>query len=778
MEKFLGFTLRTVRYGLFFSAFTPLVIFRAFWSPTNFGKVIVFRILIEIIFGLWLVLAVYRSEYRPKMKSIGWILLSLVISFFISGIFGIDPGRSFWGGFERMGGTFNLIHYFIYFVLLVSIFKTKKDWLAMLWFTLIAGFFSIIYGFLQLNQWNFILGYSGPAPRSRIFGTIGNPAMFGGYLLFLVFFCLLLFNNELSKNSRYKKYFLAGFFLLAIIALFLTAVRGAVLALLIGAGGLLITTLFLNRKKLFDLGNKISKKFAMLILVILAVLALIGWFASTTRYFNRLSTFSLSDHNILQRLYVWREAWRGFQEKPLLGWGSENFTAIHSKYFDPRMYYGIEGSIFDRPHNIMLETLTDRGALGFLILILAGYFVFRQLKKNYSNSPITILTLFFLFTSYFIQGFFFFDTFAIYLMLAISLGLIESGVFFGEKYSNQLPETNHSAGNLVKPKYASVLFLFIPVSLIFLIYRFSILPIIANNLSAKAAINLSNNNYDAGVSQWKKSLDYSLPESYKYDIRRNVEPVYADAVYKMGNAINKEDLKNDLEYLIQEFGKDPKTRINEAESYTGLSGLYLIYANFLSSDKVNDSISILKKGTIEAPSVVFLWQELANAYGLKGDYLKMAESLNKAQDLKPDWFNLQFMRGKALITGGNEKEGLAVALDAFQKGYNNIDDAIWISSYLKQKKQNQKMLEFLSSMAAKDPNYYVYLAVAYYNYGDRLQAKKTADQALAFEKGGEVSSESFKLLAELYRQLKDIKNRTRAFEKAGVLTPLDNGVSE
>ena len=46
--------------------------------------------------------------------------------------------------------------------------------------------------------------FVGSGGRNRIFGTIGNPALFAGYELFSVFLALMMYlDPDTTKNSRY-----------------------------------------------------------------------------------------------------------------------------------------------------------------------------------------------------------------------------------------------------------------------------------------------------------------------------------------------------------------------------------------------------------------------------------------------------------------------------------------------------------------------------------------------------------------------------------------------
>jgi len=113
LDKFLK---NTIIGMIFFIPFIPFIVIDNFFFPFIFGKAIVFRILIEVLVGIWLVLAIRDKEYRPKFS---WVLASVLFFIIIIGladIFGVNPLKSFWSNFERMEGWVTLFHLLGFFV--------------------------------------------------------------------------------------------------------------------------------------------------------------------------------------------------------------------------------------------------------------------------------------------------------------------------------------------------------------------------------------------------------------------------------------------------------------------------------------------------------------------------------------------------------------------------------------------------------------------------------------------------------------------------------------
>ena len=189
-----------LRIGVYLSAFVPLIIFKDFISPFHFGKVVIFRSLVEILGVAYLILIFKDRFYLPKGDKIFWALFLFVSAFSLATITSVLKYPSFWGTLERMGGLWTFWHYFIYFIILTSVFTKKEHWQRLLNLTIFVGVLSALYGFGQKTDISFFVGSGG---RNRIFGTIGNPALFAGYQLLVVFLSLIMCFNPKNSQNRH-----------------------------------------------------------------------------------------------------------------------------------------------------------------------------------------------------------------------------------------------------------------------------------------------------------------------------------------------------------------------------------------------------------------------------------------------------------------------------------------------------------------------------------------------------------------------------------------------
>lgn len=341
--------------------------------------------------------------------------------FILASVFAYDPLAAFWSNFERGEGGLQMIYYYLFFLLLVLVGRDEKIWRLFLWTMLAAAVFVIGYGF-----WGNLS--AGGLLSNRFAGSLGNPAYLGSYLLFSLFFAgFLIFNG---KTVRWQRFLLSGLSFLFLLFILLTQTRGAFLGLIVGLVAFLLFAVFQKsvHRRLF----------------LTAVIVLIISFSSAV-YFRqspaikdlpvvgRLFRISVFDRSVQSRLWVWQTAYEGFKERPLLGWGPENFTKVFNNHFDVRHFVPAETSDtwYDRAHNVIFDYLAETGIFGtlsYLGIFAAFYWQFRgstsqilnQIRKEVEprkvNSQALEFALLFAFPiAYLTQGIILFEILPVYL---------------------------------------------------------------------------------------------------------------------------------------------------------------------------------------------------------------------------------------------------------------------------------------------------------------------------------------------------------------------------
>lgn len=353
--------------GVFCLPFVALIVSSSLFFPYITGKNFAFRIIVEIMAAAWLALAIVNPEYRPRRS---WILATLALFVVVIGladIFGVYPFKSIWSNFERMDGWITIAHLLAYTVVAASVMTSERLWANLFRVSLtVSGFLSVV-GLLQAAG-IFALGQGGAAGlTARIDATFGNPIYLAVYMLFHVFLAAILFVREwqgrAAGRSMIPLTFYGAVIALDTLALFMTGTRGTMLGLIGGAVLAALLYAFVSGS------TRVRVYTASLVgIVVLAGLGLVTAkdtaFVQRVGFLQRLSTISLTDKTIASRFTNMSIAWQGVKERPVLGWGQENYAVVFDKYYDPRMH-GNE-PWFDRVHNVVFDWLVAGGFVGLL----------------------------------------------------------------------------------------------------------------------------------------------------------------------------------------------------------------------------------------------------------------------------------------------------------------------------------------------------------------------------------------------------------------------------
>ena len=189
----------------------------------------------------------------------------------------------------------------------------------------------------------------------------------------------------------------------------------------------------------------------------------------------------------MSRWHTWRAGSRASLDKPLLGWGPDNFVTAWARYFDAS---DTVKEKFDQAHNKLIEELTTKGILGLIAYCSIWLILIYTLIKNYinvklGNNQSYILLIGAGLFAYFVQNLFLFDTSVTYLQFIVLLSMaasINSNFWIDEKenYSKYLDSTTISLKFRTLKIYlsrktvvCSILIILIP-TILYSIYSFSI----------------------------------------------------------------------------------------------------------------------------------------------------------------------------------------------------------------------------------------------------------------------------------------------------------------
>lgn len=480
--------------GVYGGLLMPLVFIPSVIFPFVFSKLIAFQILVGVTFPAYLILAWMEPKYRPKKHILYSAILAYFVALALSVVFAVDPFRAWWGNQERMNGLFTLLHFLAWLTMAIGVLKTWEAWRRLLNFQVALSGVMAIVAIMQKFNPNLLLFPAG----QRVGGLLDNPIYMGAYQIFNLFFLALL---AWKVKDRRWWWMYGGIAILDIIAFVLAQSRGALLGLGVG---LIVFVGFVgvfHKKKTVKLGLLGG------LVALFAVYGALFAFRShpaveaspLSRYVNVGSSFET-------RFIAWEIAWDGFLQRPLTGWGLDNFHIVFDEHYNPEsLRYGEYETWFDRAHNTVMDVLSMTGILGFLtfifIFIALFYSVVRAYKKGWIDLPIAAI-LFSLPLAYFFQNLFVFDHPAgfsmSYLMYALTIAATQ-GVFVGVKEESD--EQNTDKGKKTPPWIA---FGVLQVIALILVWRTSVLPFKVSQISIESNKRIATN-FNEGLDLAKEA---------------------------------------------------------------------------------------------------------------------------------------------------------------------------------------------------------------------------------------------------------------------------------
>jgi tetratricopeptide (TPR) repeat protein len=421
--------------------------------------------------------------------------------------------------------------------------------------------------------------------------------------------------HESSKN--WHRYLYGGIILLDTIVLYYTATRGAVLGLV---GGMFVVAVYLALK---ERENKFYRKlsYGLLTLVALIVLGFFAIrntdFAKSSPVLGRFRTMGISEIKTQGRYYVWPMAIKGFEEKPILGWGQEGFNYVFNKYYNPGMFGQEEW--FDRSHNVFLDWLIAGGLLGFLAyLSLYISFLYYVLYKGRSTRVSDRAIMLGMICAYVFHNIFVFDNLISYIMFFSVLAFVHT--LYGEDLGglDYYKSKNYSWDSISYVVLPSVTVLLL-ISLYFVNY-----PAYSANKTLIRAISPQGN--------LSKNLDY-FKDAFGYNSFGNDE-IVEQLVQAASNLPKNADPK-----VIGDFQSFAEEKITAKISKTPHDTRYLVFAGsyYNSIGKFDVALDYLKKALVESPNKQSILIQIGSNYLVRGDTNTMMEYFRKAYDLKPSY---------------------------------------------------------------------------------------------------------------------------------------------
>lgn len=635
--------------------FVPLVLVSSkFIFPFIVPKIIIFRSLTLLMLGAYVVLLVSDyTRYRPRVTLINIAVIAFFFSFLISTFAGADWYRSFWDNHERMLGLFTIFHYAVYYFIATSVIKEKNDWRWLLRFFLFAGSVVMLIGVLQKINPELLLNRG----SSRVSATLGNPIYYSGYGLFLFYVGLILFWKESVKGW---KYFAVVGGVLGFLGIFLGGTRGTLLGL-IASVGVLMTSYFFTLKE----HKKIRQTIGAVIVGGVIIFGVLFAFRQTNFVqripaIGRLFSVSFTSSTGATRVMAWKIATQAWKDKPVFGWGPNNFYYAFNKYYRSEfLERGWGETWFDNAHSAIFNTLAVQGIIGLLayaaLFVVSIFCLWRAWKEGRIDKHIFAIGSAFL-VGHFVHNSTVFENPTSYLYF-----------FFFLAFINSVSRCPNDADLRIKEKkektISPALTVTVSVAVLFLIYSTNINVARANMTSLRVLGAMQNGQMVAETYQ--KAVEAGSPhiDDIRSDFVRSlimIIPQYVNAgfvdkakkLYQIGYDESKKnlvlhplDIRTHLQLaqLIQQgmmVLKNPPQSLAEAEavlkdafvkSPKRQQIIYQLSMLELLMDKSDEAISLLQTAIDDDAAIGESWWRLALVYYEAGEIDKAKETIKEAE---------------------------------------------------------------------------------------------------------------------------------------------------
>lgn len=688
--------LRYVVLGALFAIpFLPLYVANGLFFPFITGKHFLFRILVEVAFVGWGILMLTDARYRPRFS---WTLVlygAFALWMLVADLLAVNSHKALWSNYERMDGWVTLAHVFALFLIagaVLSAENLRRRW----WLTFVgASAFVCAYGLLQVM--GLLEIHQGGV---RLDASMGNAAYLASYLLFSVFATVWLALRS-GKSLRLALLVLS---IVQVVLLFLTATRGAILALVLVFGLSVAVYTFMQKGRARVIG----------VGVVLLGLTLAGslYLARDAQWvreeptLSRLSSISLADAST--RFALWGMAAKGVAERPVFGWGQEGFNYIFNENYVPSLY--AQEPWFDRAHNVFIDWLVAGGIPAFLLFVALLGSAVRVYWKQENRIERLILTG--AIVAYAVQASFVFDNLFSYVPLAMLLAMahgISSKKI--EKAESVKVVSPHTIQTIVAPVGA--------VIAIVLVWSVNVPSMLAGGdliraLSPWPSAEVNLEAFESAVSRGSFATQEIREQWVNYSTTLS------------GSTNVPADLRMHItRRAVEELGKEVERAPRDARLRLEYSYAYRAFGDFARAQEEIKTAQALspKKQSLMLEEGILAWQS--------GDFMGARDAFRRAYEVDPSFDDLALYVAAGEIRAGNPGAGLSLLEERF--GTTTLSHGVLMLAYYDTKDYERLFASLRTKITETrgDITAYYQLASAYAETGRTEEARGVLREALA-----------------------------------------------
>lgn len=629
---------------MLFAFMTPFFVFNNLLFPYITSKQLPFNIIVEIMAVFWAVLLVKYPQYRPKRNWITTSMAAFFAALFVSAALGVDFNLSFWGDIERMLGVFHLLHFFMLYLIVITVFRTDIDWQVLIFGLVGSATLEAVYAVANVSANNY--------------GTLGNSSYVSGQMIFGIFFAIYL----MYKHRNWAAWL--GY--LGMIAFMFTAfvnagTRGAFVGLAFGLGLIaFLSAIYTSNKKIKIIGLSFIG-FVVILTSLIFANKDASWVTSN-KFFARVAQIDLATGTFQTRLYSWKAAFKDFPNHPFFGTGYGNFAISFDKYLDPK-FFSYEATYFDHAHNNLVDIGSTTGLVGLiaylLMFVAAGYYLIKLQKDGTIDRGLAAV-VWGLIAAYFIQNIVLFDSFVTYFALMILFGLVYWYSHQQDPISDKDEPTNNA-------EFLTWLVVGLAMLSVAWQYNINTWKMLTKTIEGQIAMSQTSD-LSKVVDAYKEAYTYNSP--LERDSRTSLIQLMAQQASTLSKMpkdkaegiiafVENLSYKNMAYNPNDSFGLMMAAQMyNSFAGYYGQTGNQAKFAEY--STKAEKAIDKAIETNPARPTNYFFKAQLFMNHGQKEEAVRW---LQKAVDLNPDYAESSCQLGRVQMYLGKTKEAYK-AMDA------------------------------------------------------------------------------------------------------------------
>jgi len=737
-----------LRFGVYLSLISVFLVFKNLLFPFITSKQIFFNILIEVLMIFWIAFIVKYPQYRPKRSFITYGLIAFFGALLLSSFFGVDFNLSFWGDIERMLGVFHLLHFLAFYLILVTVMRSWRDWRVFFSISVIFATFVSIYGL---------------AGDTKAYSTIGNTAYVSAYIIFNLYFAVLLFFRD--KHEAWK-----WLYLVPIPFLLLEFESANTTGAYVGLAGSIVLVFFL-----YGVLSKNRKvKMATLALVVLGML--LTGFALTNRnsqyvkgtpVLHSIASIDFQKDTFQTRLISWEAAALDFMNHPILGTGHGNYAITFDKHFDPEFYnYTRQETYFDRAHNNLIDIASTAGIVGLLaylsIFVAVAWYLLRGFvayyrayaaSENYGKIRAWFYRLFHrenvpyiglhdfillvgLISAYFVQNLAVFDALVTYISLMMVLAYI---YWLSQPAQEERPKDRKLENREIYAITVSA------VILLTVLFQYNYKPLLMLDATIAGQQAYAQGNIQKTFDKYREALGYDTV--LDRDSRTSLIRLFISNPNQL-QRLDREERQKALEFLVELGEKNVEYNPQDSLHQMMLAQILNVAARYNQNNPEkfqfysNQALEHINKSIKASPERIPIYFQKAQVYLTRGERQKAVDTLKEATKLNDQYYDSFCHLSKTLLFMDKQEEAYQYMDKCIDLGGTELLAPAGmvknLVNHYVQTKDWERVLalyERLTELEKKNAKHWVNMAKLYAKEGQRQEAIEAAQKAAEIDPG-------------------------------------------